>query len=205
MRRRALEGAIVLLSLLVFAAFVLPIDLIIFQRSWTPDPYVVLAMGALLGAGGLGWYARRPADKRPANIANRWVGLPVLLVGAGFAVSFGMVSLSSGLLIPLGHGLFFGSRGPMIVEVATNVFAPESRRTPRHCPYSLYLDDDRVNYDMIFWHRRICFWSEETKRLAMEQGPRAYLALSGWGSDRAFLYWSVAPASAPPPDSPSSP
>jgi hypothetical protein len=190
--RRRLDATVLLVALSVGAALLLPVDLIIFKGQWMPEPPSVITLGVLLSACGLGWYVRRPVDKRPSNIVNRWVGLPVLLVGASFAVSFTVTAVFSGLLIPLGHGLIFGTSGPKVVEVRTNLFVPTTRRKLL-CPHSLYLADEEAS----LWDHRICFFSAETKRVVMEQTPRGYLSLSGWGSDWAYLYWAVAPAAAP--------
>ncbi len=178
--------------LLLLAAQFAPVHLVIFRASWQPNPVVLSVLGTILAAIAIVWFLRRPAEARPANIANRWVGVPLLLVATAFAASTFVTTLSSGLLIPLGHGLIFGGRTPVLVEVQTNVNYG-GRRTRWNCRNYLYLADrDGLG-------RRICFQSAETRDSVAQQKPRAWVALSGWGSDRAILYWSAQPGAAPPP------
>jgi hypothetical protein len=178
------------LLLLLLAVQLVPGHLIIFRASWKPDPAVLSVLGTIPATIALVWYFRRPAEARPANFANRWVGVPLLLVAAAFTASTLVTSLSSGLLIPLGHGLIFGGRAPVMVEVQTNV-NDGGRRKRWNCRDYLYLvDRDRLG-------RRICFQSAETRDSIAQQRPRAWVALSGWGSDRAILYWSAQPGAAP--------
>lgn len=168
----------------------LPVHVIVFRQDWEISRSLALGLGGTLSLLGVVWYVARSATTRPSNPAHRWIGFPALIVASGFAVGGAIaviVAIFSATMLPLMHGMLFGSRQPVVVEVATNVVGALPHRRGA-CRNWLYLTESESPF-----RQYICFDSAEVKAVVEQQKPRSPVALTGWGNDRAFIYWSAKP------------
>lgn len=172
----------------------LPVHVIVSWQDWEISRVLAVGLGATLSLLGVVWYVERCATTRPSNPANRWLGFPALIVAAGFAVGGAMafkIAILSATMVPLIHGMLYGGRQPVVVEVATNVVGALPRRRGA-CRNWLYLTESKGPF-----RQYICFDSAEVKAIVEQRRPSSPVALTGWGNDRAIIYWSAKPHDGP--------
>jgi hypothetical protein len=174
---------LIFLFVVAYAYLPKPVHFIAFKSAEWLDWRVAIGLGAVFSVLAVAWYFSRPVQTLPVNFANRWLGAPVLLVGAACSAGF----LSAATIVPFAMAMVRGSNAPMVIEVSAH-YHISGRRRGFDCQTFVLLANQ-----LAWGPQRICLGSEADKRVLEELEPEAFVELRGWGDYTAMFYWSAKP------------